>query len=133
MPENKLSIPQKRSLFAAMKMIEKSMNDLGDLTGLQRSSYSVLYDDELSNSEVQRINDIIHEIRSRIKKMFEKYDLDKDEVSMEQVVNSKKAYLWTILEDSTSKRMKGYGNFPVSIQKDYDNDIQEFMNLISLL
>jgi len=133
MPENELSVPQKRSLFAAMKMIEKSMNELGDLTGLQRSSFSVLYADKLSNSEEQRINEIILEIRSRIEKMFEKYGLGKDEISMEQVVNSKKAYMWTILEDSTSKRMKGYGNFPVSIKEEYDNEIQEFMNLVSLL
>jgi hypothetical protein len=133
MPENELSVPQKRSLFAAMKMIEKSMNELGDLTGLQRSSFSVLYSDKLSNSEEQRINEIILEIRSRIEKMFKKYALGKDEISMEQVVYSKKAYMWTILEDSTSKRMKGYGNFPVSIKEEYDNEIQEFMNLVSLL
>jgi len=133
MSENKLSGPQRRSLFATLKMMEKSMNELGDLTGLPRSSYFVNYLDALSNTEKARINEIIRVIRARIKRMFDNYELDKEEIAMMQIINSKKAYIWTILEDSTSKRMKGFGKFPEAIKKDYDRELQELIELVSLL
>lgn len=133
MAENQLSGPQRRSLFAALKMMEKSMNELGDLTGLPRSFHAVNYIDALPETETARINEIIREIRARIKRMFEKYGLDKEEIAMMQIINSKKAYLWTILEDSKSQRLKGFGGFPAGIKEEYDKEIEEFIEIISLL
>jgi len=133
MAEDQLSGPQRRSLFAAMKMMEKSMNELGDLTGLPRSSHSVNYIDTLPETEVARINEIVRVIRARIKRMFEKYELNKEEIGMMQIINSKKSYLWSILEDSKSQRLKGIGGFPAGIKDEYDKEIEEFIELISLL
>jgi hypothetical protein len=133
MGRNELSGPQRRSISATLKMIEKSLNELGDLTGLQRSYYTTHFNDPLNDLESQRVNNLISDIRGKINMMLEKYKLDKDEISMDQVLNSKKAYLWTILEDSTSKRMKGYGDFPESVKERYDEEIQEIMELVSKL
>lgn len=133
MEQKQFSGPQRRSVSAAMKMIEKSLNELSDHTGLQRSYHTIHFNDPPDSVEQIRINSIISEIHEKISKMIEIYNLEKDEISMDQVLNSKKAYLWTILEDSTSKRMKGYGTFPDSIKEQYDREIQEFMDLISRL
>jgi len=113
-------------------MMEKSMNELGDLTGLPRSFHSINYTDMLPETELARINEIILSIRARIKIMFEKYELDKEEIAMMQILNSRKAYLWTILEDSKSERMKGYGRFLETIKDDYDREIEEFIELVLL-
>lgn len=133
MSEDQLSGPQRRSLFAALKMMEKSMNELGDLTGLPRSSHTVKFTDALSEAEADRIKEIIREIRARINIMFEQYKLKKEEIAMKQLINSKKAYLWTILEDSKSERLKGFGGFPADIKAEYDKEIEELIKLVSLL
>ena len=48
--------------------------------------------------------------------------------SLQRIIDVKKTKIWEILCDSKAKKLKGFGEFPQKLIKEYDNDIDELMS-----
>ena len=131
MNPNLLSGPQRRSISVTLRFLEKSINDLGDYFGLEKSNITVKHTDSVNECDSEKIKMAISVIRVKLQEMFEKYQLEQEEISLERVIDAKNTHLWTILEDSTTKRLKGYGDFPEVLKAEYDQDIQQLLELVA--
>jgi hypothetical protein len=47
--------------------------------------------------------------------------------SLQRIIDVKKTKIWEILCDSKAKKLKGFGDFPQKMVKEYDRDIDELM------
>ncbi len=128
------SAPHRRSISVTMRVLEKSIDELaGALSPANPPPLTRQYTDEIPDERKLHILSVIEEIRNAMGKMLEKYELNVEEQSMERILDAKKSYLWTILENSKSKRMKGYGDFPEELKAEYDQEIQSIIYLIESL
>jgi hypothetical protein len=48
-------------------------------------------------------------------------------------LNARKSKAWEILNDSLSKRMNGFGEFPQEIAGEFDADIEKLLQIVSQL
>jgi hypothetical protein len=72
--------------------------------------------------------EVIEAERNQICKLADKYGTEISYQSLQRLVDVKKTKVWEILCDSKAK-LKGFGDFPQKLVKEYDNDIDELMAL----
>ncbi|HTP78885.1 MAG TPA: hypothetical protein VMM57_00625 [Bacteroidota bacterium] len=58
------------------------------------------------------------------------FGLDQKESTEKQIVQSSTAYLWTILRNSTSRGMRGFGELPPDSAREVDRRINQLLNLL---
>ena len=81
--------------------------------------------------DIEHIKSVTGEIRNYILYLFEKYNLKPSELKLNRIVNARKSSMWTILCDTTSGKLKGYGDFPEEYTEEFDSDIDRLQQLIS--
>lgn len=122
-----------RSVSASLYVIERTVIEL---------EHNLKYPEELAMSKVvnnigdidiQHYISVIDEIKTYIFALFIKYNLDPTEIYLSQIINSKKSRIWEILCETTSKRLKGYGDFPKENAEEFDNDIDHLQRLIACI
>lgn len=85
---------------------------------------------DISESDLQHYRVIINKIRDYISHIARKYNLSIKEIKMSQIIKSRKAEMWQILSDTTSKSLKSYGDFPSEYIKEFDSDINNLLETI---
>ncbi len=50
---------------------------------------------------------------------------------IDRIIDAKKTSMWIILCDTTSKGLKGYGEFPKEYAQEFDSDIDKLQKLIA--
>jgi hypothetical protein len=133
MEDYQLPEPQKRSLGVALRVIEKSFDEMSIYLGGTRDRATYSIHNDLDGEEITRILSILGEIDESIKKLCKKYNLGREMLSLAHLLEVRKIYLLTILEDVKSRKMKRYGDFSEAIKDDYDNDITCIIQLIERL
>jgi hypothetical protein len=116
-----LSENHRRSVSASLYLIEKMINELEQelLFPHEMALYKVVRNSKMP--DVQHYESVIGEIKSNIRELSDKYKLNTTEIHISQIINSKKSVMWEILCDTTSKRLKGYGEFPKENAEEFDN------------
>jgi hypothetical protein len=71
----------------------------------------------------------IREAKSFICELAEKYETSKEKLSMQRVINAKRAKIWEILTDTLSRKIKGFGTFPKKYADEYDSDIKKLIDI----
>jgi len=124
--ENIKSLPanHKRVISVTARLLEKELNELEGLIQNDNDQLTKKISRTLSQDQRNRITKLVEEIRSKNEEMFYKFDLHVEKLSEHQLVYSKVNYLITILTDSTSKGLKGYG----SLDKESAESLDKFMN-----
>jgi len=126
-----LSDNHRRSVSASIYMVERIVTELEQeimsATNLVMSKV-IRGEDE---PDLQHYALVISQIKSQVHDLFTKYNLHPTEVYLYQVINSKKSAMWEILCDTTSRRLKGYGEFPKEITEEFDKDIDALQKLIA--
>lgn len=136
---DKVSLPpnHKRVISVTARLLEKELDDLESLILNNQNRLTKRVNKTLSSDQRENILNIIKKVKVKNEEMFRKFDLDFEKLNEHQVVYSKVSYLITILTDSTSKGLKGYGKLDkeaAGMLDDYMKDmISKFDNIESLL
>ncbi|GBD90666.1 hypothetical protein BMS3Abin04_01383 [bacterium BMS3Abin04] len=108
---DKVSLPpnHKRVISVTARLLEKELDDLENLILNDQHHLTKRIKKTLNPDQRKSIIEIIKKIRTENEEMFHKFDLDFEKLSEHQLMFGKVSYLITILSDSTSKGLKGYG------------------------
>lgn len=128
-----LSDNHRRSLSSSIYLIEKMILELEhDLNHPANSVMSkILLEPEDINHE--HYEKIIIEVKTYIQYLHRKYNLTPKTLRFGQLLNARRAKMWEILCNTTSKGMKGYGKFPPEHVSEYDSDVEKLIGLIQKL
>jgi hypothetical protein len=88
---------------------------------------------DINNSIIEQNLKVIEEALSQICSLKEKYNTNKTVQSLQRIIDTKKTKIWETLHNSKSRRMKGFGEFPQRLIKEYDGDIEHLMTITEKL
>jgi hypothetical protein len=117
----------KRSLSSTLMVVEQLLFELQDV--MVNSNETCCYElkKDLDNITIEHNQKIIKEALLLTCTLKEKYNADKAVQSMQRIIDAKKTKIWETLHNSKSRRMKGFGEFPQKLIKEYDNDLDHLM------
>jgi hypothetical protein len=76
---------------------------------------------------------VLKEMTKEIDYLAVKYNLKTEEVKLSRMINSRKAKMWETIKDTSSRKLKGYGKFPVEFAEEFDKDMKIILKLIEAL
>lgn len=119
----------RRSLTSTLLIVEQLLVEIEDLINRPYSTCCFEIKNDIERDTAIRNLEIIAEARKVICNLTEKYDTAKTGQSLQRIIAVKKTRIWEILCDSRAKKLKGFGDFPKELIKEFDNDIDELMNI----
>ncbi len=125
-----LSSNHKRSVSSSVYLIEQLADDIEAILNNTDDGVMRTLRKDTSDEEKESIMAALADIRRSLKKMVEKYRLTKHEIVQSQYISSRKVKMWEVLNDTTSKRLKGFGDFPEEYAEEFDNDIRDLIRLV---
>lgn len=125
-----LSSNHKRSVSSSVYLIEQLADDIEAILNNTDDGVMRTLQKDTSDEEKESIMAALADIRRSLKKMVEKYRLTKHEIVQSQYISSRKVKMWEVLNDTTSKRLKGFGDFPEEYAEEFDNDIRDLIRLV---
>ncbi len=129
LPEN-----HRRSLSVTAKFIEEGLNEIESvLKSNSNNSVTNIVEKSYDNETKEKIYTIIKEIQSVNKEMFTKFSLTPQTTYESRIVQSQAVYLWSILIDSSSKKLSRYGDLSPEESKLVDRYIQRLLSLVDKL
>ena len=118
-----------RSLSSSLYLIEKLLCEMEKaILGQDDSCCSETIKD-IDNAAIADDLAAIKEARTYICIMVEKYNTSKKSQRLQRIIDAKRTKIWEILNDSMSKKLKGYGTFPLKYAKEYDTDIAKLIEI----
>lgn len=126
-----LSENHRRSLTSTLMIVEQLLVEMEDMikspyiTCCQEIKLDIEKDTATHNLRV------IAEARKVICNLTEKYNTEKSIRSLQRIIDVKKTRIWEILYDSRARKLKGFGDFPKELIKEFDKDIDELLNITS--
>ena len=127
--ERKISLQEnhRRSLTSTLMIVEQLLIEIGDLMTSQYKTCCFEIKNDIDNDIINQNLKVIEDARKQICILTEKYGTDMHTQSLQRIVDVKKTKMWEILCDSKAKKLKGFGDFPQKLVKEYDRDIDELM------
>ncbi|HOW10004.1 MAG TPA: hypothetical protein PLX08_09395 [Bacteroidales bacterium] len=129
--DRKIHLPEnhRRSLSSSLIVVEKSLLELEELLQKESTSCCNVLTKDVDEKVITENLNAIQDAKRYICELSEKYDTTKEVLSLQRVINAKRARIWEILSDTLSKKIKGYGAFPKKYVDEYDGDINKLMEL----
>ncbi|HQG63420.1 MAG TPA: hypothetical protein PK719_07160, partial [Bacteroidales bacterium] len=124
-----LSENHTRSLSSSLIVIEKSLVELEEILMRQSSSCCSELIKDVNDEIISGNISSIQEAKRYISELAEKYGTSKEKISLQRLINAKRAKIWEILTDILSKKSKGYGTFPKKYAEEYDADINKLIEI----
>jgi hypothetical protein len=128
-----LSDNHKRSLSSTLIIVEQHLFEIRDVMDDTNQKCCFEITKDIDSRSIEHNKDVINEALALICSLKEKYCTDKATQSLKRVVNAKKSKIWETLHNSKSRRMKGFGEFPQKIVKEYDNDLDQLISITEKL
>jgi hypothetical protein len=124
-----LSVNHTRSLSSCLIVVEKSLVELYDLMHHENNYCCNEVLKDIDDNAIAENIKIICEARKHICELSEKYGTSSERLSLQQIINAKRAKIWEILNDTLSKKTKGFGTFPKKHSEEYDSDIRKLIEI----
>ncbi len=136
MTKDKPRIPEnhRNSLSVTARTIEKSLDEMEELLsrgGVHKLTYTV--HSSYTDDERQSILGTIRELRKANEEMVNDLGLKREERKEEQIIRARVTHLWTILVDSTSRGMRGFGVLPTAPARMIDQHIDRLLKILQRL
>ncbi len=132
-----LSPNHKRVITTTVRLVEKELDEIESLISNNNKLVSSEVKILLTKQQKRKISLIMEECREANEKMFYEFNLRKEITTDRQIINSKVNYLITVLLDSTSERLKGYGkldkNSATLVDENFQNLIENLKIVESIL
>ena len=126
-----LSENHTRSLSSSLIVVDQSLTELEDMLLNENNTCCNILLKDIDEETIRDNITVIHEAKSHICRLKEKYSTSAERHSLQRIINAKRTKIWEILTESLSKGLKGYGKFPQQNVKEYDADIIELLEIIS--
>jgi hypothetical protein len=128
-----LSANHIRSISASMTVVERLINDIeSSMSSPFNGSYE-RYEVDISEESIIKNRKIIDEIKIKLKNFQSEYNLTSRTYGVSQIIYSRKSRCWEVLQETVSKQLRGYGQFPEELAEPFDREIKELIKLIETL
>ncbi len=117
----------RRSLSSTLMIVEQLLIEIEDLMTSRSRTCCFEIINDVDNEIINQNLKVIEDARKQICILTEKYGTDMHTQSLQRIIDVKKTKIWEILCDSRAKKLKGFGDFPQKLVKEYDIDIDELM------
>lgn len=128
-----LSDNHRRSVSSSMHIIEKMLLEIEKTISLPDTGVLSKVVDDMAGIDRDHYAAAIGNIKKELKHISEKYNLRKEEIMMSRLINSRKAKMWETITDTTSRKLKGYKEFPKELAAEFDADIGKLKTVIDEL
>lgn len=126
LPEN-----YRRSLSVTAHTVEETLDKLESIlrsNGVEKLTSRVTT--SYSGDERERLLEIIAKMRKANEEFVRHFALSKTESDEAQILGASIAHLWTILIDSTSRGMRGYGSLPPHLARELNAHIERLLAVL---
>ncbi len=130
---NKIEIPEnhKRRLSVTSKFVEKGLDEIESL--LTNGNGNRIAQDIITNVDDEKKKNILkltEKLRAENEKMFKELDLTPDRLYEDRIIRGTFSYIWSILIDSTSAKMKGYGELSDDESSVIDSHVNVLIDIV---
>ncbi len=123
----------RRSFSSTLYLLEKMIAEVREVLSSGPEGRMQKVTKDLSESKKEAVFKALSLLENEIGRLADKYQLTPQEMVESHFLNSRKSKAWEILNDSLSKRMSGFGEFPPEIAEEFDKDIEGLLKLVSKL
>jgi Rad3-related DNA helicase len=123
----------KRSFSSSIFLLEKLVEEVREVMTSDRQLLMQEVETDLNEKKRKLTLQAVDEIEEDIARLAGKYQLTKQVMVESHFLNSRKSKAWEILNDSLSKRMNGFGEFPAEMAAGFDADIEHLLKLVNKL
>jgi hypothetical protein len=131
--KSKIKLPDnhRRGLSVTAQMVEQTLDEMeallrsrgnGKLTSKIESTYS--------ENDRQRLLIAISEMRQANAEMFRELNLEPSHYTEDHIITAKNTHMWTILVDSTSQGLRGFGDLSPAMIEAVDLHIKRLLRLL---
>ena len=130
MEQINLSSNHRRSVTSSLLVVENNLIEMEKMLKQPVNGHlsQMIVDISISRKKEALLK--IVGIRKMIGGLYTKYGLYKHSTQLSRYIDSRKSSIWEILCETSSKRLKGFGEFPSENGKEFDNDINILQELI---
>jgi len=125
-----LSETHRRVISVVMKIVESRLDEMYQVLNRPHQGTTYGIHQDLEADEINRSNFVIRRAKDLVKEISKKYGLRQEYRTQSAVIRAKKANLWSILEDSYSKKLRRYGELDARIATEFDCEIEKLIYLI---
>ncbi len=123
----------RRSFASTLFLLEKMVVEIREVLSSESELRMQKVTKDLSDDKKKKVFDALNLLEKEIGRLADKYQLPPQEMVESHFLNSRKSKAWEILNDSLSKRMSGFGEFPPALAKEFDADIEDLLKLVAEL
>lgn len=128
-----LSDNHRRSVSSSMHIIEKMLLEIEKTINIPDTGVLSKVVDDMPEIDRDRYKIAIGNIKAELEHISEKYNLRKEEIMMSRLINSRKAKMWETITDTSSRKLKGYKEFPKELAAEFDEDMGRLKKVIDEL
>jgi len=126
-----LSHNHRRSITSSLTVVENRLNEIEKELLYPTAGSITKTTVDISNAEKEKSLQIIILTKRFIKHLAMKYGLSVQSTLLSRIISANKSSMWVVLCDTTSNRLKGYGDFPPELSQEFDEDINNLQSLIN--
>ena len=131
MPENGLNENHKRRLAVAMALVDAGVARILDQLDERTSPTTMtVVERSIPQSERTELKETLRELQTLTASVARAYGLDKRRKHLRRTIVAELSQIWTILEDSRPRKMKGMGAGPAEVAESLDRDVDQMLKLL---
>ncbi len=128
---SKLNSNHKRVLSSTAKIVDEELQEIEQmLFDKQDDSKMNIVEKSFSPGESKDLSKQIKLLQKMNLAMFDNFGLTSKTLSEKQIIYAKVSYLWTILSDSRSKKLRSYGQLDAEAGDEIDGYIDKMLTEI---
>lgn len=121
----------RRSISTMSQIVEQEVNTIIDLLRRNRmDDVSVSVSERYNDEQRRRMLEKITALKKYNEEFFKEFNLQQMSFAESQLVRSKAVYLWTVLMDSKSRKLRGYGKLSSQLASALDEHIERMLLLL---
>lgn len=127
----KIHLPENntRVLSSSLMFVEKSLAEMEEMMLNNNDFFCSEVVKDVDNNVIAANISIIREARTEIGKLADKYNTTKEKLSLQRIIDAKRTKIWEILNNTLSRKIKGYGTFPKKYIDEYDSDLGKLIEI----
>jgi hypothetical protein len=120
-----------RSLSVTAQMVEQALDEMEELLRSRKNTKQTSrIERTYSEEERAHLLETISKLRRANAEMFVDLDLEASHYTENQIVTAKNTHLWTILVDSKSKGLRGFGGLSAEQARLVDAHVDKLLELL---
>lgn len=129
--KNRLPDNHNRSLSVTSRIIERKINEMEFvLNGIYKNNFAEIIKSSYTKKERDEILKLLTELKEENENMSHALELKPNTLIEDWIIFAQLNYLWTILIDSKSNKLKKYGDLPQDSTELIDNFIEKLLTTV---